>query len=490
MACGRRDAAAAGGGTMRYWRSAAALIALAAATGGGGLAAAPPVGDERAIPEHLDLDAILDGRIDVSTLLLRGRALFEARFTSLDGAGRPEATQAIVPTKRQPGRTPAMFRTAGPDANSCAGCHNQPTIGGAGDFVANVFVSEGFADAEFDTLDPQFSNERGSPALQGAGLVELLAREMTRDLQAIRAAARERARLDNREARVELVTKGVSFGHVSVEPQGFIDNSEIEGIDHDLVVRPFSQKGVFASLRQFTINALNVHHGMQATERFGSRWTDTEDFDGDGTADEISPGDVTAIVAFQAALPPPAVAEPDDPVLQTAVARGEAAFEAIGCGTCHRSALPLDSPLFVDPGPYDAAGTLSRSVTASSLSIDLMALHGFGHLTRDAEGHVRVPLFSDLKRHRIADADRSFYANELLSQRFVGRDEFLTPRLWGVGSTAPYGHRGDVTTLDEAIHHHGGEAAAQSESYASLEEDDRRAIIEFLKSLRIPEVAP
>jgi hypothetical protein len=79
-----------------------------------------------------------------------------------------------------------FLRSAGPDGGSCAACHNQPAIGGAGDFVTNVFVSEGFESADFDSLDPQFSNERGTNHLFGAGLVELLAREMSRDLQSIR----------------------------------------------------------------------------------------------------------------------------------------------------------------------------------------------------------------------------------------------------------------------------------------------------------------
>jgi len=65
--------------------------------------------------------------------------------------------------------------------------------GGSGDFVANVFVSEGFESAEFDNTDPTFSSERHTIALMGAGLVELLAREMTADLQATREGAVEQA---------------------------------------------------------------------------------------------------------------------------------------------------------------------------------------------------------------------------------------------------------------------------------------------------------
>ena len=78
--------------------------------------------------------------------------------------------------------------------------------GGAGDFTANAFISEGFESADFDTLDPQFSNERGSVSLFGDGLVELLAREMTADLRAERdkavaARAPERQAGDGRACR-------------------------------------------------------------------------------------------------------------------------------------------------------------------------------------------------------------------------------------------------------------------------------------------------
>ena len=68
-----------------------------------------------------------------------------------------------------------------------------------------------------------------------------------------------------------------------------------------------------------------------------------------------------------------------------------------------------------------------------------------------------MPLFGDLKRHHISDSEISQLGNELLAQRFVERDVFITAELWGVGSTAPYGHRNDITTLDEVIRAHGGE---------------------------------
>ena len=59
---------------------------------------------------------------------------------------------------------------------------------------------------------------------------------------------------------------------------------------------------MFTSLRQFTINALNVHHGMEAAERFGVRWTGSHDFAESGVPDAVTAGDVSALVAFQATL--------------------------------------------------------------------------------------------------------------------------------------------------------------------------------------------
>ncbi len=189
-------------------------------------------------------------------LIAAGDHLFNARFTTLDGVGRPMATQAIIPTKTRRAPRNSFSRTAGLDANACASCHNVPVIGGAGDFTANVFVSEGFQHSDFDTTDPQFSNERNTNHLFGAGLIELLAREMSRDLQAQRAQGLLEARSSGKQLSVTLQTKGVTFGTLIVMPDGRVDPNGIDGVDHDLVIRPFSHKGVMTSLRQFTINAL------------------------------------------------------------------------------------------------------------------------------------------------------------------------------------------------------------------------------------------
>ncbi|GHA58663.1 hypothetical protein GCM10008927_25380 [Amylibacter ulvae] len=427
----------------------------------------------------------LQSKTQLEHLRTIGEALFTAQFTEKDGAGRPMATQAIIPTKPRRALRQTFARTSGLDANACSSCHNQPFDGGAGDFVANVFLSEGFNNHDFDTTDPEFSNERGTNHLFGSGLIELLAREMTVDLVSQRTRALSNARDTGSAVRVALITKDISFGHITATPDGMVDLSELDGVDTDLVIRPFSQKGVMTSLRQFTVNASNHHHGMQASERFGVRWTGEQDFDEDGYENEFSPADVSALVAWQASLPAPTVWQPSDGAWQDAAQIGAEHFDDFGCTSCHRTALPLNSLHFYDPGPVDAAGTLNQHDVAKPAIYDLSQLDWVKSLERNEQGQVMVPLFGDLKRHKITDPENELLGNELFSQRFVGRDIFMTAELWGLGSTAPYGHRNDFTTLDAIIRAHGGSAKSSKDSYENAPEKQRSEIVAFLKTLRI-----
>ncbi len=80
-------------------RRAATLAALVAASVVGVAYAAS--WDEKVFGSHVDFDAVAAaGPSALPALIARGRELFKAKFTTADGAGRPKATQAIVPTKR------------------------------------------------------------------------------------------------------------------------------------------------------------------------------------------------------------------------------------------------------------------------------------------------------------------------------------------------------------------------------------------------------
>jgi len=444
---------------------------------------------DKALAEPTDASQLSGklGKDELEKLIAKGQSLFSAAYTIEDGVGRPMATQAIIPTKRRRPPKNAFSRTAGMDANACSSCHNQPAVGGAGDFVANVFVSEGFQLADFDSTDPQFSNERNTNHLFGAGLVELLAREMSSDLATQRNNGLLQARASGEPVTVKLASKGVSFGKLSIAPDGVVDTRNLEGIDTDLIIKPFSQKGVITSLRQFTVNALNHHHGIQATERFGARWTGTDDFDEDSVEQEISSADVSSMVLWQASLKPPVVKTQLPQNWIDAAARGSNRFDELNCNACHRRNLPLESLVFHDPGPLDAAGTLRSNEQGArgNAAYDLALMEWSGTLKKDNQGRWLIPLFGDLKRHVIADTQVDTLGNELLSQRFVERNVFMTSELWGIASTAPYGHRGDQTTLNEIIAAHGGAARKSRDAWTKLDASAKSDITAFLKTLII-----
>jgi hypothetical protein len=450
------------------------------------------IGERPALEEHINEADIENGSIKFKKLLEIGEDIFAARWTKLDGQGRPAATGNGSPTKRDPSHEPGFIRTSGTDSTSCADCHNQPTVGGAGGFVANVFVLAQNLDPVIDSVSSDFSDERNTLGMNGSGAIEMLAREMTVDLRAIRDAAIAEAKRSGVAVTKRLDSKGVNFGQITANADGSLDQSKVEGIDTDLIVKPFHQKGVVNSVRVFTVNAFNHHHGMQAVERFGAGQKDskgniitTNDFDEDGVADELTVGDITAATIFQAAMNIPGRVIPDDPARRVAAQRGEARFAEIGCADCHKPALTLNNRFFSEPNPFNPPGNLRPQDAPRPFSFDLTRDIPKPHLERADNGAAIVRAYTDLKRHVICDDQDPFFCNERLVQSGVPIAEFLTRKLWDAGNTAPYGHRGDLTTLTEAILHHSGEARPQRQRFAALGKDQQAEIIEFLKQLQV-----
>jgi cytochrome c peroxidase len=402
------------------------------------------IGERPAIERHVDQRDVDAGRVGLRELTRAGQLLFDARFNRLDGRGRPGSTGAGAP---RGAHQPAFSRTSGPDANSCAGCHNQPRSGGAGDFVANVFVLAQERDPVVTSLDERDSNERHTIGMMGAGAIELLAREMTAELVAAREQAAREARESGRPVRRPLRAKGVSFGTILVDA------------DRDMVI------------------------------------------------DELSIGDVTALAVYQAALATPGRVIPDHPQRRAAAARGEALFAGAGCTSCHLPALELEDPVFTEPGPYNPPGNLRPGDVARRFAFDLTREGDGTRLERRRGGGAVVRAYTDLKRHDINDGEYGHFANERAPQGTLAGTwpaaaftepppprplrQFLTRKLWDVGDAAGFGHRGDLTTLSEAIHFHGGEARASRDAFFALPPGDQAAVIEFLKTLRVlPDSAP
>jgi hypothetical protein len=487
-----------------------ALVLLAAAP-----LVAAEIGREVAVPQHL-----VDGEeltIPLTDLVAHGQLLFEAVWTVQEGGGRPltKGTGAGLSDPASPLEFPRDFnRVSAPDANSCLGCHGTPRSGGGGDFVANVFVlGQRFDFATFDDSDSiptrggvdengdpvllqDIANSRNTLGMFGSGFIEMLARQMTVDLRAIRDGI-------PLGASAPLLSKGVSFGLLSRDGAGNWDTTGVEGLPApslassgpgdppNLVLRPFHQAGAVISLRQFSNNAFNHHHGIQATERFGLG----TDPDGDGFADEMTRADVTAATVFQAQLAVPGRVIPRVPEIEDAILLGEQRFLDSGCAGCHVPTLPLTDGgwVFVEPNPFNPAGNLQPG-QAPDLAVDLT--DGTLDLPRLDLDHqtqtVWVPAFTDLKLHDITtgpdDPNREpcdMHAPAGSPEFFAGNGRFVTRKLWGAGNEPPFFHHGQFTTLRQAIEAHHGEAEDSFQAWAALSSFERDAIIEFLKSLQV-----
>lgn len=439
--------------------------------------------EDPVIERHIEQRDITAGMYSFQEILDHGRALFVAKFNTCDGQGRPATTGT---DEKRLWTRPDFVRTSAPDANSCAGCHNEPALGGSGDVVSNVFVLAQAMDPVTLSVDPSFSNERNTPGLFGAGAIEMLAREMTEELQDQADGLQDGTHT--------LRSKGVEF-QIVIEDGALM---AAEGIDTDLVVRPFHQSGVVVSLRQFTVNAMNHHHGMQAEERFDLNPATgfDPDFDEDGHRRELTVGDISAATLFQAALGVPQQIEPEDTGQRSSLERGEWLFNIIGCASCHIPEMVLNERRFVEPNPLNPPGTWSDSDLSYSFD---MTREGPGpHLEADPAGGAVVRAFTDLKRHNLCDPENRpgairFFCNEQLDQGRPsqsgrpGSEYFLTRKLWDVGSSAPYGHRGDITTITEAILYHGGEGRLSRDNFERLLAHDQRALVDFLKTLAVPE---
>ena len=403
-------------------------------------------------------------------------------------------------------------RLSGPDSNSCSGCHNKPYAGGGGDIIANVFVAaqrfdfvtfdradsiltKGALDENGDAVTLQtIADSRKTIGMFGSGFIEMLARQITADLQAIRDS------IPAGQAR-QLVSKGISFGVLRHNLDGTWDTSGVAGLPAaslasngsddppNLIIRPFHQSGTTISLRQFTIDAFNQHHGMQAEERFGVG----VDADGDGVVNELTRADITAATIFQATLPTPGQVFPDDPAFKRAIAEGEARFNQIGCVECHIPALPLTNKgwIYTEPNPYNPPGNL-RPGDAPKLAVDLTSDDLPGPRLKPIRGVVWVPAFTDLKLHDICagpdDPNREpLDANAPAgsAEFFAGNRKFLTAKLWGFANQHSYGHSGQYTTIREAVLAHAGEALGSRLAFQSLSVEEQAEIIEFLKSLQV-----
>lgn len=324
----------------------------------------------------------------------RGRALFDRDMTYASGLG-------------------PRF-----NGDSCRGCHFEPVVGGAGPLDVNVVrqgarqgmgggsqvPAEGSMVHRFDrgAMRPRaaptadFFELRQTPSILGLGLVEQ-------------------------------IPESAILAH---DDPGDRDGDGISGRAHRLAdgrLGRFGWKANVPSLREFAADALLNEVGItvpaEAEVTLGAARDDDEAPDPELGLDEFT----DLVFYLEHLAPPPRDGNADQ-------ARGEEAFERVGCADCHR---PLALP-----------------------------------------GGQVVPLYSDLLLHDVMAPD----AVGIPEGDAEGR-EFRTPPLWGIRDTAPYLHDGAASTLEQAITAHQGEAQAATTAYRALSAGDREALLAFLRSL-------
>lgn len=411
----------------------------------------------------------------------RGRQLFQRKFLRTQGQG-PLAGDGV-------GDINTNLALGAGVSDSCAGCHGRPR--GSGGFGGDVVTRP---------------DSRDAPHLFGLGIKEMLADEITTDLRAIRAQATAQWQQTHHAVNRTLDSKGINYGSIMVRFDGQIDTSEVRGVDSDLRVRPFFAHGGKISIREFVVGAFNdemglqsvdpelmsAHNGARITTRSGmvldgnrdqleSPPTNSEadDPDHDGITNEIPASLVDFMEFYLLNYFKPAVYEQN-----YETERGRRVFGQIGCAQCHISDLQInkdrrvaDVETVFDPD----RGIFNRLFATANPLFNTVDDHsGFPTQKNPRLQPVLVRnIFTDFKRHNLGP---NFY-----ERNFDGttRTEFLTTPLWGVGSTAPYGHDGRSINLVEVILRHGGEAQAARDAFAALPPEQRVRLLALLNSLVI-----
>ena len=282
---------------------------------------------------------------------------------------------------------------------------------------------------------------------------------------------------------------------------------------HQIGSHRVSEGGEAATIRGFYTGAADVHMGLQAYDptqqdhgnglgrrslagalqyaalaaapdrgkRLSPTGVSLDDPDGDGHVNELTEGDVDAVEWYMLHAPAPAVrATPRSE-------RGRLVLRETGCTRCHvetwqiaaRDAArgrPGDRRLFALETAARAAAT-DAGVELTGRLVPLYRRTPSGDVEPLGGAAPVAGIFTDFKHWDLGPA--------FFERRFDGtlQREHRTAPLWGVGSTAPYGHAGQFLTLDAVIAAHAGAAQQEAAAYRALDPERRRALLEFLESL-------
>jgi len=409
----------------------------------------------------------------------RGRQLFQRKFARLQGQGPL--------TGDGQGNVATNLALGAGSADSCAACHGRPR--GAAGFGGDVATRP---------------DSRDAPHLFGLGLKEMLADEITTDLRAIRSSALAQAVSSGQTVVKPLVSKGIQYGSITALPNGTLDTSGVQGVNPDLRVRPFFAHGGTISIREFIVGALNDEMGLQAIDADLIAVKQGQSI--------VTPGGMILNPALDSIKAPPVASATDDPdgdakvnEIPTSIVdflefyllnyfkpgryeqtpetdHGLRLFQQAGCNSCHIQNLQINRDRRVADveTQYDPANGILNTLfaTATTRFITVVDNPALPSLKQPAlQPFLVTNIFTDFKRH---DLGPNFW-----ERNYDGtlQKEFLTTPLWGVGTSAPYGHDGRSISIEQVILRHGGEAQTTRDNFEHLSASNREALIGYLNTL-------
>ena len=419
---------------------------------------------------------------DPARSIRRGRQLFQRKFTANQGLGPRVSADSTGNIQQIPILGAGLM-------DSCAGCHGRPR--GAAGFGGDVVTRP---------------DSRDAPHLFGLGLIEQLGDEITQDLRTIRDTAIAEAVASGHAVELPLISKGINFGHIIGLPDGTVDSSLVEGVNDDLRIRPFFHHGGTISIREFIVGAFKGEMGLESPDPILCAATDplnlgevvspsgmvfdplqddferppvcdaSEDGDLDGVENEIDPAVVDHMEFYLLNY-----FKPGRYKVTKFAEKGLKEMKKIGCLNCHIQNLVIDHDrrvADVETQYNDERGIFNQLfATATTLFYELDDGQEYPQLLPNGNSFVVENVFTDLKRHDLGPKFHELqYDGTLIT-------EFVTEPLWGVGTTAPYGHDGRSINLMEVILRHGGEAQESRDKFKRLPNSKQQNILEFLHTL-------
>jgi CxxC motif-containing protein (DUF1111 family) len=337
---------------------------------------------------------------------------------------------------RDAARGAELFRTQftpeqglGPLFNerACSTCHAAPRVGGVGrDGLETVLRVGRLTDAGFDPMIG-----RGGPVAHAHAIAELgVACDRMAGIPAGAnvTSVRNTPPLFGSGLIDSIPDRVIRAGAVAARPDGVTGRPNlVRDRDGRERVGRFGWKADRATLELFVAEALRGELGVTSPLAPASSLpAAARRCPGESPAAEADEDVVSALTAFVATL--------RAPQRRGSHRAGAAVFQETGCAACHVPTL---------------------------------------------QGRTReVPLHSDLLLH-----DMGPVLDDRVVQGSAGGRDWRTTPLWGLGDRTRYLHDGRADSLEAAILAHGGEAEAARQRFRSLPSEQRRSLMEFLRTL-------